>query len=39
MSAVITDGYVAGSVVFQDVNANGVLDEDEPSTITDVGQL
>ena len=36
VSGVLIDGYVAGSVVFQDVNANGVLDEDEPSTITDV---
>jgi VCBS repeat-containing protein len=31
----VADGYVAGATVYIDANNNGVLDGDEPSTITD----
>ena len=36
VSGVLVDGYVAGSIIFQDVNGNGDLDGEEPSTTTDV---
>ncbi|BEU05300.1 hypothetical protein OAG1_41000 [Agarivorans sp. OAG1] len=35
LSGKVIDGYVAGAVVFLDLNLNGQLDEDEPSAISD----
>ena len=35
-SGILIDGYLAGSTVFQDINNNGLVDESEPSTTTDV---
>ena len=34
VSGAIVDGYVAGATIFQDINNNGVLDPDEPFTVT-----
>ena len=31
----VIDGYIAGATVFRDLIANGVLDEGEPSVVTD----
>jgi hypothetical protein len=35
VSGVVADGYIIGSIVFADLNKNGLLDNDEPHTITD----
>ena len=34
VSGAVVDGYVAGATIFQDINNNGVLDPDEPFTVT-----
>ncbi|MGJ8682767.1 MAG: hypothetical protein ACSHXM_20725, partial [Paraglaciecola sp.] len=36
ISGSVVDSYVAGAVVFQDINDNGVIDANEPNTVTDI---
>ena len=35
LQGVAIDGYISGATAFLDINYNGVLDEGEPSSITD----
>ena len=35
-SGTVVDGYVAGATVFQDLNNNGLVDANEPRTLTDI---
>ncbi|SBT15558.1 hypothetical protein VCE7224_04357 [Vibrio celticus] len=39
LQGVAIDGYISGATAFLDINYNGVLDEGEPSSVTDRARL